>query len=64
MTQYTRRELERMYDDFLDEVVETVKIGSLEYLPSRVLKAVDPIAYRCGLNDWADSENYEEKEES
>jgi hypothetical protein len=38
----------------------TIKIGSLEYLPSYVLEAVDPIAYRIGLSEYADmlSEDY------
>ena len=40
------------YDDYLDEVLEPVKIGTLEYSPSAVFKAVDPIAYRCDLNDY------------
>ena len=33
-----------------------VQIGSLEYLPSKVLSECDPIAYRCGFNDWLDGE--------
>ena len=46
-----------LYDDMLDECYEEIKIGSLTYLPSQVLKEVDPIAYRCGFIDWLDSEN-------
>lgn len=48
------------YDDFLDEVSDSVRIGSLEYAPSHVLKEVDPIAYRCGLNDYIDNINIED----
>lgn len=44
---------EDMYDDSLDEMGD-VEIGSLSYRPSTVLKAVDPIAYRCGYDDWLD----------
>lgn len=43
------------FDDLLD-CGDMVTIGTLEYLPSRVLREVDPIAYRCGLIDYIDSE--------
>ena len=46
-----------LYDEMLDDCCEEVKIGSLTYSPSHVLKNVDPIAYRCGFIDWLDSEN-------
>ena len=42
------------YDEALDEQGE-IKIGSLTYCPSNVLKNVDEIAYRCGFNDYVDS---------
>lgn len=45
---------EDSYCEMLDEC-STVKIGSLEYDASRVLREVDPTAYRCGLNDYVDS---------
>lgn len=44
------------YDDMLDDCYEGISIGDLCYCPSRVLEAVDPIAYHCGLTDWADNE--------
>lgn len=44
------------YDELLDELSE-VKIGSLTYSASHVLKLVDPVAYRCGFVDWLDSED-------
>jgi len=44
------------YDDMLDECNEMVTIGSLSYYPSIALERIDPVAYRCGLSDWADSE--------
>ena len=47
------------YDDMLDECNEEVKIGSLSYPVSYVFKRVDEIAYRCGLNDYADSLLYD-----
>ena len=49
------REVYDRYDDMLDECTPIVKVGMLEYLPARVLKEVDPIAYRCDLSDWLSS---------
>lgn len=43
------------FDDYLD-TLEVVTLGTLPYPASRVLLAVDPIAYRCGFNDWCDAE--------
>ena len=43
-----------MYDEFLNDFGET-RIGNLVYYPADVLKKVDPIAYRCGFNDYCDS---------
>jgi hypothetical protein len=41
------------YDDLLNEA-GTYTIGTLEFLPSDILKNCDPIAYRCGLADFED----------
>jgi len=46
----------KMYDDFLDEVYGDVEIAGLTCATSEVLKATDPIAYRCGFLDWLDME--------
>ena len=40
-------------DDFIDEG-EEVRIFNMIYSPSEVLKKIDPIAYRCAINDYAD----------
>lgn len=47
--------LER-YDEMLDETlsVSLPEMGGFD--ASRVLKALDPIAYRCGFHDWLDGE--------
>ena len=50
------RELEERYDQSLDECLGTIKIGSLEYSPSEVLKSVDFTAYVCGFADWLEAE--------
>lgn len=46
-------EVEDGFRDALD-CEGVVKIGSLEYLPSQVLEAVDPIAFRIGVSEYAD----------
>ena len=48
-----------MYDEMLDEVLGPVTIGSLEYEASRVMREVDPVAYRCGFNDWTGGGGFE-----
>jgi hypothetical protein len=44
-----------LYDEMLDELYSPISVGGVEFDPSRVLKELDPIAYRCGFNDWLDS---------
>lgn len=43
------------YDEFLDECNDLIKIGNLEYYPSKVLEEIDPMAYSWGFDDFADS---------
>lgn len=47
------------YDEMLDEQGE-IGVAGMSYATSQVLKAVDPVAYRCGFNDWVDSLDNEE----
>jgi predicted nucleic acid-binding Zn-ribbon protein len=42
------------YDSLLDES-GPVTVAGLGFYPSRILGELDPIAYRCGLNDYVDS---------
>lgn len=42
------------FDEHLDEVLDSVKIGMLEYSPSDVFKSVDPIAYEISFQEWLD----------
>jgi|DEB0MinimDraft_10_1074344.scaffolds.fasta_scaffold288047_1 hypothetical protein len=48
-------ELERMYDEMLDEVYGVVEIADMNFDTSRALKDCDPIAYRIGMVEYADS---------
>ncbi|MCK9600306.1 MAG: hypothetical protein M0R66_02475 [Candidatus Omnitrophica bacterium] len=43
------------YDEMLDECYPVVTIAGMEYATSYALKNLDPIAYRCGMLDYADS---------
>lgn len=51
------------FDEFMDEDFPEIEIGSLTYSPSYVLKNVDPVAYRCSLNDFVDSFDVEDSDE-
>ena len=50
----TWNEAQEAFDAMLDDCEEKVRIGGLSYLPSRVLREVDPTAYRCLLMDYID----------
>ena len=54
---------EDQFDESLDESIPEIEVGCLTYSPSRVLKNVDPVAYRCGLNDFIDSLDVEDSDE-
>ena len=41
------------YDVALDSE-ELVSVAGCEFDPSRILKELDPVAYRCGYSDWVD----------
>lgn len=44
------------YDDMLDDTYGEIDICGMKYQSSRALKELDPTAYRCGMNDYNDSE--------
>jgi hypothetical protein len=49
-------DISEFYRDLLDEIYPPVKFGELEYSASTVLESVDPVAFRMGCNEHADSE--------
>jgi hypothetical protein len=52
------------YDEMLDECFpHWIGPSGADYCPSDILREVDPVAYRCGFNDWADSEIRDLQEE-
>ena len=52
----TDYDLHERYNDMLDECNEPARVAGMEYQTSRALALLDPIAYRCGFNDWLDAE--------
>jgi hypothetical protein len=50
-------DMEAMYSDMLDECYSFESVGGpFVYMsPSKVLESMDSTAFRCGLNDYADS---------
>lgn len=43
------------YDEMLDECYEETEIAGYTYQTSYALKELDPVAYRCGKNDYFSS---------
>lgn len=61
MSQFTKiseTEAYESYDEMLDSFGE-VKIGSLTFLPSQIVKELDPIAYSVGFDDYCDAQEWE-----
>lgn len=50
---YTEEQVEA-YEEMLDSEGDVIVAG-LPYQPSQVLMSVDPIAYKVGMDDFADS---------
>lgn len=56
-TNLTEAQALDLFNSTFDDCYPNVTFGSLNYLPSHVLRTVDPIAYRCAFLDWLDSES-------
>ncbi len=54
----SRVDTDELYDSMLDECFSFESVGGIFSCmsPSRVLRECDPVAYRCGKNDWLDGE--------
>lgn len=57
MDELTWNEAYERFDEYLSETCEPFRVGNLEYDPARVLREIDPIAYRVTFSEWADSED-------
>lgn len=45
---------DEMFNEYLDDTSDIIRIGRLTYYPSEALKKIDPIAYDCCYSDWLD----------
>lgn len=54
-TGLTDYEMEQRYIEMLDDVYGMVTVAGYQYETSRLLKEIDPIAYRVGLSDFESS---------
>lgn len=43
------------YDEELNSAGD-IEVAGLLFSPARIIRELDPIAYRTGFNDWADAE--------
>jgi hypothetical protein len=57
---------EKRFSEMLDECYSFEKVGGpFEHMsPAKVLEEMDPIAFRCGVNDFGDGEGWIEVEGS
>lgn len=46
--------LQELHDDLIDEIYEPVTVGIYQWAPSRVLKEMDPVAYRVSVIEYID----------
>lgn len=58
-TVYAEHVITELYEDMLDECYEPVSVAGIAWDPSRVLRELDPIAYRTYRNDYTDQEFHE-----
>ena len=46
--------VEAEHDNLLDEIYPLVTIGIYQWSPARVLKMMNPVAYRVSVIEWVD----------
>lgn len=63
MEAYEVTRSEYQYREYLNESEEWVTVCGHEYAAGNVLEAIDPIAFRCGMNDWIDSLDKEDEDD-
>ena len=57
-------DLDELYDSFLDDCYPKESGGGvcgLSISPSKLIKENDPTRYRCGKNDWLDSQTKDDQ---
>ena len=51
-----RKMIEQMVDEMLDADGQVITIVGITFLPSQILKEMDPIAYGMAIDDYIDSQ--------
>ena len=51
-----RKMIEQMVDEMLDADGQVITIVGITFLPSEILKKMDPIAYGMAIDDYIDSQ--------
>lgn len=51
----TQSELEEQFEEMLNESLDPVQFGALQYDAGTVFKQIDPVAFREDMNNYADS---------
>lgn len=51
------------FDEFLDEIEESVTVCGMTFYPSDILKSCDPVAYRCAKSDYESNYDLDDIEE-
>jgi hypothetical protein len=59
MKTITEVQATELFDEMLDDCYGDVEIAGIKFSTSRALFKIDPIAYRCGMLDYADSQGLE-----
>lgn len=54
---------EDVFDEFLDDVEESVMICGMEFQASDILKSCDPVAYRCAKSEYESNYDLDDIEE-
>ena len=44
------------FDEYLDEVYGVFEVSGIVFSASQIIKALDPVAYRCFLSDYESME--------
>lgn len=52
----TYSRIEDMFEECINETHDPVEVCGCTYEAGRVLREMDPVAFRCGVSDWLDSE--------
>lgn len=51
-------DIEEYYAAALDDIYPVVEIGGLTFSPSQIVTQLDPTAFRCGMQDYLDGDDF------